>query len=237
MASRSNSPDSPGQPDGPGGQLRRPGVVPHIAAWTGERGRAALPVVDAFGRGIRFADEGPDDRDSRGVLWSRTEGEPGVGRPVYNRVHARRQRRVMEELRCQVCAGPASRTEEGWLWLLHDDRASESRGWPEFVGATHPPLCVPCARLSVQLCPHLSEGAVAVRVADPRPWGVYGALYAPARGGGGGAEARAGAMVGYHDPAVAWVLAAQMVRLLRGCTVVDLGVEEAAARGAGGCGW
>ena len=213
--------DVPGQTDGPGGPLRRPEVVPYIAAWKGER-RMGLPVLDPFGRGIAFADEVPEDRDSSGVLWARTSQEPGAGRPVYNRVHARRQRRVMEELLCQVCAGPASRTDEGWLWLLHDDRDSEPRGWPEQVGATHPPLCVPCARLSVQLCPHLGEGAVAVRVADPHAWGVYGALYTPARDGDGGVKARSGVMVGYHDPAVAWVLAAQMVRLLRGCTLVEL---------------
>ena len=88
--------------------------------------------------------------------------------------------------------------------------------------STHPPLCVPCARLSVQLCPHLGEGAVAVRVADPRPWGVYGALHVPDRRGDGLVRMRGGVMVGYHDPAAAWVLAAQAVRLLRGCTVVNL---------------
>jgi hypothetical protein len=212
----------PGQAAGAGGLPRRSEVVPYIAAWKGERKSAVLPVLDTFGRGITFPDEAPEDRDERGVLWSRSEGEPGLGQPQYNRVHARRQRQVMGGLLCQVCARPASRTEEGWLWLLHDDRAGEPGGWPEQVGATHPPLCLPCARLSVRLCPHLREGAVAVRVAEPRPWGVYGALYEPARGGGGRATARVRAMVGYHDPLVAWVLAAQMVRLLRGCTVVDL---------------
>ena len=180
------------------GRMRRPDVVPYIATWKAEQ-RTGLPVLDTFGRGIAFADEEAEDRDP---------------------VHARRQRWVMENLLCQVCAGPASRTDEGWLWLLHDDRGVEPRGWPEQVAATHPPVCVPCARVSVRLCPHLSEGAVAVRVRNPRLWGVYGVLHAPSRRG---LARTAGVMVGYHDPLARWVLAAQMVRLLRGCTAVELG--------------
>ena len=218
MTPQSSMPEEPSER---GGRMRRPGVVPYIAAWKAES-RVGLPVLGASGRRIAFSDESSDDRDSWGVLWARVDGEPGRGRPVFDRVHGRRQRQVMEGLLCQVCAGPASRTDEGWLWLLHDDRAIEPRGWPEQVGATHPPLCVPCARLSVQLCPHLGEGAVAVRVADPRAWGVYGALHVPDRRGDGLVRMRGGVMVGYHDPAAAWVLAAQAVRLLRGCTVVNL---------------
>ena len=201
------------------GRMRRPDVVPYIGTWKAEQ-RTGLPVLETFGRGIAFADEEAEDRDARGVLWARVGAGQGQGRPVYDRVHARRQRWVMENLLCQVCAGPASRTDEGWLWLLHDDRGVEPRGWPEQVAATHPPVCVPCARVSVRLCPHLSEGAVAVRVRNPRLWGVYGVLHAPSRRG---LARTAGVMVGYHDPLARWVLAAQMVRLLRGCTVVELG--------------
>ncbi|QMU79110.1 hypothetical protein GXW83_28775 [Streptacidiphilus sp. PB12-B1b] len=208
--------------------MARPDVVPYIAAWQSEE-RTGTPLLALPGRGIAFPDEVPGDRDAHGVLWPRTGISPGRGRPVYNRVHARRQRRVMERLLCQVCAGPASRTAEGWLWLLHDDRAVEGRGWPESVGATHPPLCLPCAEIAGRMCPHLSGSFIAIRVADPRPWGVYGACYGPSPTGPY-AQVRGAAMVGYHDPSAAWVLASQMVRLLRGCTVVPLERELAAAR-------
>ena len=113
------------------------------------------------------------------------------------------------------------------LWLLHDYRAIEPRGWPDFVTATHPPLCLPCAQASIRMCPHLRSGFVAVRavrVADPRLWGVYGTVHAPSAAPG---EVRtvARAMVPYGAAGARWVLAAQMVRLLLGCTFTDLDEE------------
>lgn len=201
-------------------------MVPHIASWEAERVKAEL-VLKPFDRGIGYADETPADRDQHGVLWRRTPSRVGRGRPEYKRVHARRQREVMTDLRCQVCAGPASRTQAGWLWLLHDDRSVEAAGWPELVAATHPPLCVPCARVSMQACPHLRGAAVGVRVADPRPWGVMGSLYAPSPLDRRRTRAVRPAMVPYGSPLARWVLAAQMVRLLHGCTAVDLDAEFA----------
>jgi hypothetical protein len=87
--------------------LARPTVVPHIASWEAERVSAEL-ILKPFGRGIGYADERVGDRDRHGVLWRRTPSRVGRGRPEYRRVHARRQREVMTDLRCQVCAGPAS---------------------------------------------------------------------------------------------------------------------------------
>ena len=207
--------------------LARPTVVPHIASWEAERVSAEL-ILKPFGRGIGYADERVGDRDRHGVLWRRTPSRVGRGRPEYRRVHARRQREVMTDLRCQVCAGPASRTEAGWLWLLHDDRDVEPPEWPELVAATHPPLCVPCARASTQTCPHLHGAALAVRVTDPRPWGVMGAIYAPSPLDRRQPRPAHSTMLPYGSPLTRWVLAAQMVRLLHGCTIVDLHQETAA---------
>jgi hypothetical protein len=204
--------------------LARPTVVPHIASWEAERVSAEL-ILKPFDRGIGYADERVGDRDRHGVLWRRTPSRVGRGRPEYRRVHARRQRAVMTDLRCQVCAGPASRTGAGWLWLLHDDRAVEPREWPELVAATHPPLCVPCARTSTRLCPHLHGAALAVRVADPRLWGVMGNVYAPSLLDRRRPRPAHPAMVPYGSPLTRWVLAAQLVRMLHGRAVVDLDEE------------
>ncbi len=219
------------QPDVAITPLARPTVVPHIASWEAERVRAEL-ILKPLGRGIGYANERAGDRDRHGILWRRTPTRPGRGRPEYKRVHARRQREVMTDLRCQVCAGPASRTEAGWLWLLHNDRATEPSEWPELAAATHPPLCVPCARASTQVCPHLHGAALAVRVADPRLWGVMGNIYAPSLLDRRRPRPVDSAMVPYGSPLTRWVLAAQMFRMLHGCTAVDLD-EEFTAYAAG----
>ncbi|QMU70925.1 hypothetical protein [Streptacidiphilus sp. P02-A3a] len=204
--------------------LARPTVVPHIASWEAERVRTEL-ILKPFDRGIGYADEKAGDRDRHGILWRRTPTRVGRGRPEYKQVHARRQREVMTDLRCQVCAGPASRAEAGWLWLLHDDRAVEPPGWPELAAATHPPLCVPCARASTQTCPHLYGAALAVRVADPRLWGVMGNIYAPSPLDRRRPRPVHSGLVPYTSPLTRWVLASQMVRMLHDCTSVDLDEE------------
>jgi len=219
-------PRSTPQPPGlTGAPLAKPSVVPYIATWTTEHG-ASNPIRSLFGDRIAFPDERPEDRDRHGVLWRRNTAGRGEGRPVFDQVHARRQRHAMSDLLCQVCAGPASRTDAGWLWLLHDDRAIEPRGWPDLVTATHPPLCLPCARASVRMCPHLHSGFVAVRVADPQLWGVYGSVHMPTTVPGQ-VRTVARAMVPYGSTGARWVLAAQMVRLLLGCTFTDLDEEAA----------
>jgi hypothetical protein len=214
--------------------LARPTMVPYIAAWTEEDSDVGV-ILAPFGQGIAYPDEQADDRDRYGVLCQRIPSNPGCGRPEYQRVHARRQREVMAGLLCQGCNGPASQTELGWLWLLHDDRATEPPPWPEYVGATHPPVCVPCARKATRQCPHLHGTYIAVRVADPRPWGVYGNVYTPPPPGRDPVPVfRRGALVRYTDPLIGWVLAAQAVRLLRGCTQVDLDDEAATPDAAPG---
>jgi hypothetical protein len=132
----------------------------------------------------------------------------------------------MRKLLCQVCAGPADRNDDGVLWLLGDDR-DDWPGWPEEMGVTHPPVCLPCAALSVRMCPYLRRsGHVAVRVKAPRPGGVLGALY---ESGSAGPLPVQQVLLPWEDELMPWVLASQMAMDLRGCTFVDLEAELAAA--------
>ncbi|MDH6133063.1 hypothetical protein P3T37_002457 [Kitasatospora sp. MAA4] len=191
---------------------------PGIATWSAER-RSPSELIAVPGRGLAYEDEIPHDRDVDGVLWARMSLNHGGGRPEFGRVHPTRQRRAMRRLLCQVCGGPADRTEDGVLWLLKDDR-SDWVGWPEGMAATHPPVCRSCAKGATQSCAHLRAGFVAVRVKDSGSCGVYGTLYRP-----GPLRPRpvADVIVTSDDPQVRWILAAQMVRVLRGCQFVDLG--------------
>lgn len=205
---------------------RRPGIVPYIASWTAER-RPLDPVVASMRHGgIAYVDEVPHDRDSHGVLWRRSTLRPGKGRPRYGAVHSARQRRSMRKLLCQICAEPADRTTEGFLWLLGDDR-DDWKGWPENMAATHPPVCLPCSAIAVLLCPYLARGYVAVRVRAPQVGGVYGALYCP--NPSGPPQPVSDVTVPYDDRQMPWVLAAQLVTALHDCTFIDLDAELLAA--------
>ncbi|MDT3396997.1 hypothetical protein RKE29_10115 [Streptomyces sp. B1866] len=197
--------------------------MPYIASWSSEK--ADRPVVVARRQGgIAYPDEILHDRDEHGVLWSRTVLSPGRGRPEFGRIHTLRQRRAMRRLLCQICAGPADRTEQGVLWLLGDDR-EDWPNWPEMMAATHPPVCLPCARVAVRACPYLHGHAVAVRVREAPVEGVYGTLYAP---GNPFPTPLRNETVTYDDPAIRWVCAGQLVRSLRGCTLVDIDAEPPA---------
>jgi hypothetical protein len=200
------------------------GVVPYITSWTGERPTHRSQVVARRGVGIGYADEGLYDRDEHGVLWERTVINPGKGQPEFGLVHAARQRWVMRKLLCQVCAGPADRTEQGVLWLLGDD-LDKWPNWPENMGATHPPVCLPCARKSFLLCPYLRDNYVAVRVKEPKVSGVYGVLY---RRGPVAPVPMSEATMEYGDPRICWMLAAQLVTGLYSCTFVDVEAEARA---------
>lgn len=193
------------------------GMVPYVTSWSEENHLPGV-VVERFGRGICFADECMADRDGTGVLWIRTAVRPGVGRPVFGKVHTLRQRRAMRRLLCQVCAGPADRTDDGVLWLMTDYR-DDWPGWPNRMAQTEPPVCRDCARLSLRLCPALRERAVLVRAGRYPVAGVYGTVYA-----GGSrlvvADTRA---VPLDDPVVRWVLASRLVRQLNDCVLLDPG--------------
>ncbi|MEV7683304.1 hypothetical protein AB0O64_32890 [Streptomyces sp. NPDC088341] len=204
----------------------RPDVVPYITAWSAER--IPPPLVTARPRlGIAYADEDLYDRDQEGVLWARSLLKQGQGQPEFGRVHPLRQRQAMRRMLCQVCAGPADRNEQGWLWLLSDYRG-DWPGWPELMGSPHPPLCLPCAGKSVRVCPSLRGRFVAVRVKEPRITGVLGARYLPHDPLLGPVEQ---VTLHYRDPAVRWVVASQLLARLHGCTFVDLEAELAAHEG------
>ncbi|MFE4174458.1 hypothetical protein ACFRR7_20800 [Streptomyces sp. NPDC056909] len=206
----------------PLGVFARPDVVPYITRWSSER---ILPaVVLADDRGIRYADELPHDRDARGILWKRVGLSPGKGRPVFGDVHFLRQRRAMRKLLCQVCGGPADRTEDGTLWLVGEDADDRETWSAEFITG-HPPLCVPCAVTSVRACPHLRERYVALRVRTFELGGVQGALY---RLHGHLPVAYSADGVPFDSWRVHWVLAGQLIMRLRAYTLVDLAAEHAA---------
>jgi hypothetical protein len=192
------------------------GVVPYIARWNAEDAPPTM-VIERAGLGVAFADELPADRDRDGVLWARALSLPGQGQPHFKEVHPLRQQQAMRRLLCQVCAEPADRTEQGVLWLLLDYR-QDWPGWPEDMANTGPPLCLPCARASVRVCPGLRKGFVAIR-AHSQVAGVYGARY---RAGRSRPIVVADEIVTYDDPAIRWIVAAQLVRSLHGCTIVDL---------------
>ena len=191
-------------------------VAPYITAWSAEQD-PPIVLVERPGGGIAYPDETVTDRDRNDVLWFRTPFRPGVGRPEFGKVHPLRQRRTMQRLLCQVCAGPADRTEDGVLWLLKDHR-EDWPSWPNGMGVTEPPVCVPCVRASLRLCPALRNGAVVVRAGSFVVAGVHGMLY---RGGAKLVQV-GGTTVTFEDPAIRWVRAAYLVRELRDCVLVPL---------------
>src|SRR5262245_33889083 len=111
-----------------GANAGRPIVAPYITAWSAEQSPPVV-VVERPEGGIGYLDETVADRDRNGVLWLRTPFRPGQGRPEFGKVHPLRQRRTMQRLLCQVCAGPADCTEDGVLWLLQDHQ-KDWRSWP-----------------------------------------------------------------------------------------------------------
>ena len=186
--------------------------VPYITTWSAEQPLPATVVE--LPSGIAYADEILADRDDHGVLWQRMPSRPGHGRPQFGKVHSLRQRRAMRRLLCGVCGGPSDRSDLGVLWLIRDFH-DDWPGWPERMAPTEPPICLPCAHLSVRICPALRQGYAFVRVRHSEPAGVYGIRYQ----GGQGVE---DAIVAFDDPTIRWTHAAQLVRELHGCTIVDL---------------
>ncbi|GAA0436667.1 hypothetical protein GCM10010357_67660 [Streptomyces luteireticuli] len=60
-----------------------------------------------------------------------------MGRPVYADMHPQRQAECMRELKCQVGAGPASRTEDGYLFIDWR-KPQDPPTWPEGALTTMP---------------------------------------------------------------------------------------------------
>jgi hypothetical protein len=202
----------------------RGSVVPYTTRWSAEH-TEPVTVIERFGRpGIGFSKERITDRDPLGVLWQRVVSQPGQGQPEFGQVHSGRQRRAMRELLCQICGSPADQNELGTLWLLPDYEGyrADWPGWPERLATPEPPVCHPCAHTAVRLCPALSKGYLVLRVGRPLLTAVRGALYAPGRLV---PKAIDEAMVALDDPRIVWVCAANVVRELFDCTIVQLDDE------------
>lgn len=190
--------------------------VPFIVRWSGEH-NAPMPITERRRRpGIGYTDERYFDRDTHGVLWTRTPSQPGRGTPEFGKVHSLRQRIAMAGLRCQICGGPADRNRDGVLWLV-DAGPGELDHGAEYT--SHPPVCRPCAHRSVHACPHLRHAVTALRVRSFAAGGVNGVLYHPARPVPVAAEAN---RFDLHDPRITWVRAYQTITVLRDFTVIDL---------------
>ncbi|RMI40859.1 hypothetical protein [Streptomyces triticirhizae] len=193
--------------------------VPYAAHWSGEGGYGRRVSMRWDGAGVWYLDETPADRDGFGVLWARIQDRPGQGRPDFPSMHPARQRHAQAERLCQVCGASASHNRDGWLFLMNRDGTDRYEG----TKTTKPPVCLRCAALAVEYCPHLTH-PVGVRSRRPKVWGVFGTLFTPTPG-----TARLTAHVDHYLPyghrATDWFLASQLVVELKRCTVVDLEAE------------
>lgn len=126
----------------------------------------------------------------------------------------------MTELKCQVCGGAPSVTEDGYLFIdWHEPY--QPRSWPERAVTTLPPLCGPCALISVRQCPHIGRSSFTVlRARRPVPWGLGGAVYQPIGQGSLGGPPPRGRLP-YGHPALRWIVASQLVMELREVTVLN----------------
>jgi hypothetical protein len=202
----------------------KPGLVPYITEWSGER--YPKPRIVARGRwGIGYAKERRGDRDHRGVLWTRVTAAPGDGRPRFRQVHPLRQRQAMRRLLCQVCGGPADRDERGVLWLLGEAH----KGWAGSEVTGQPPVCLDCAVVASRACPHLRGNALAMRVGHAPIESVAGILHGP---GPDGPRRLGAATLPYTDPRIGWLQGFQLMRGLDDCTAVDLAEERERAEAA-----
>jgi hypothetical protein len=201
----------------PGSRRNNPSPsVPFVTLWSGERAAAPRVVWRRRGRRIGYADERSSDRDEHGVLWSRVTSQPGRGRPLFGQIHSRRQRIAMAQLLCQVCGGPADRTDAGVLWLIDADPGELL---PDAEETAHPPVCRPCALWSVRVCPHLRSAVTAVRVRSLAPSRVNAVVYGLTSSGPRAVDT---ALVAFGSPLMPYVRAHQLLMRLTDFTSVDL---------------
>ncbi|MGW7090075.1 hypothetical protein ACWGH2_42200 [Streptomyces sp. NPDC054871] len=204
------------------------GVVPYITAREGEEADSFLSLRASFDLAgnprLGYWDEMPEDRDVRGVLWSRVSQSIGAdrlptGEPKWRLVHPARQRECMLKLKCQVCVSDA-RAPEGILFL-----ESKKGGIPTpstTVLTAQPPVCQRHARMAARRCPYLAEhGHVALLAQNARLYGVIGTPHEYTINGIR-VLAADDDPVPYGEPALRWFLASQLVRSLRSFRVVDL---------------
>ena len=212
----------------------RPTVVPYVTSWSKERSPLFNQLrIRADGFGLAWENEQPTERDTHGVLWARVDGER-QGAPRFGEADPLRQRHVMEQMLCQVCAGPSSRTPKGYLFLNVATDEAPGADWGEEELTSEGPVCLPCAGIAVEQCQALRKhGAVALRARKVARFGVYGTLVQPDRSGRL-VQVTDDIHFAYSDPATAWLVAAKLLVELRRCTVVDLAAElsQGDARGS-----
>ncbi|TDQ00642.1 hypothetical protein [Labedaea rhizosphaerae] len=221
----------PGMPEKGVSVFRGPhGPVPYVAMWSAEEVQQG-PLVETR-QGIAYADESSVDRDHYGLLWSRVTSRQGVGEPRYRQMHPLRQRRAMNRLLCQVCAGPADHNDDGTLWLV-PDQPPLWPGWPERSQTTQPPLCMRCARIAVKACPSLKPGYIAIR-AHSFVSGAWGGLYRtgwPQRP----PILTEACTLNLGNPSLRWLQADQLARELVGCKLADLDRPAATSPSQASC--
>ncbi|MGW6772261.1 hypothetical protein ACWGBX_17810 [Streptomyces sp. NPDC055037] len=213
--------------------------VPYITACRDEEAASAATLGARPGArgGLFYTDEGSGDRDARGVLWARCsqnrDGNTVLGKPRWSDVHLARQRECMEKLLCQGCVQQPSRTSLGSLFLASPPPDATATEWVEGYRTAQPPLCLKHAVVATEWCGHLlREGAVALRAWVRPLYGVLG-TYCRSRGlqppRAHRHERGKGQRPVVPGPAVhPWILASQLVRELRGVTVINLAEEIAA---------
>ncbi len=211
---------------GNGRPARSPDLVPYVVPWDSEHvGGVSALTTEHHGGYSRLAYKAPreSDRDGAEVLWTRHTQSRGVGNPKFAAMHSERQFECMYALKCQVCAEPASRNKDGYLFLSwpEDQPHPENRspGWPEGALTTQPPLCEAHARTAARLCPHAPH-FVALRVGLPKLWGVLGTAYP--RTVGGWVIDNTIPELRFGDPRLRHVLASHLVRQLRKVKIVEL---------------
>jgi hypothetical protein len=202
-------------------------TVPYITRWSEERD-VSLPDLLLHRDGLRYKEEFNEDRDAYRGLWERTAGGYGDGEPEWVKVTSERQRTCMEHLLCQVCAGPASRTRQGVLFLERGRGRGESAADIEDTRTAKPPLCLRCARKAREECPQLRHRCVALRARKTPAWGVFGTAYVPRRRGVLPTDQLVfseEAHVPYGTRDLPFVVAGQLLRELRRVTIVNLDEE------------
>ncbi|GGV71405.1 hypothetical protein GCM10010294_30690 [Streptomyces griseoloalbus] len=207
-----------------------PRLVPYITQREGEYGGLESELtlsMDTFGAvRLAYQEETPADRGPRGELWARCSqslnaaGKP-TGKPQWRLVNSTRQRKAMEQLRCQIGFCPAE-TERGYVFLTGTaEDASHRAGEP--VRTAQPPVCLKHLRPATELCPHLRKGHVAFCARATSPWGVIGTRYRLTATGLAPLPVEDDdAPVTYGHPQLGWLLASQLIRELRDYEVVNL---------------
>jgi hypothetical protein len=109
-------------------------TAPWNASWTAE---------DKYEvRNCRWAGHKP-------AIWS--PHRPGEGKPIFANPHMVRQRRSVAEYRCTVCGEKTDPWDRWWFRLGQ----THVPGWA-FV-TTEAPVHGSCAKIAMQVCPHLRE--------------------------------------------------------------------------------